>query len=1778
MRRYLPAVTLLTILLLASGAFPKTYNTPTIDGRVQQSASDWDADELGVDDPTDDGRWYPSDPDLDDLYVTWDADNLYVGVTTQRGPGQYGNGYVIFMDIDGQNGVTGATSFASADFYPRNISFSTMGADVVGGAWAGQGQFPMSMDFKRCTDPTSTTLMTGVTYSANPGVLNFEFGMPWDTIFGLGQGVVPAGTKMRFIVVVVGGDGSGAYDAMPTSSTGAESNPSTPWDANTDLDNYYEVLVDGNGDGVPDQGFPSGGSISGTVTLDDETDLETVVTVSAYLEGELTGSDTTPAGGGAYSIGRLPDGDYEVTATAVSYLDSTRYATVVSESDETGIDFLLQRVNGAIEGQVALSGGPATDVTVTAYDVVTGATAGSGPATVTGGTGAFRIGTVLDGTYRVEATAKGYVEQAAQAVVALEGTADVGLLTLPAVVATKYTFVDSSGAEIYSAGTTVSIPDSSIYYFAHAWLEPRDDDDRVAYWDTAVQESVLLSATKLDPSYPPSGTIVFAGADSMEMPDSTITAAMFDDGRAPLLVAGDEIEVLRVLAAGNGLSGVLEVGIDAPAATRLALTSDISTIDVGTGIARITGQLIDAAGNDTKISGVQASMTAGGAGGLFSISSPETDANGRFELDFYGTVAGTTYVSAVIDPSSEYANLDVDEIAIVLEPGDASLVTLTATPAALRAGETGEITAAVVDAWGNSVGMSGLSIALTSSPVGLLTSLDTPLVTEADGMASGSVTAGTAYGIVEVSGAAAGVSVETIYIPIDATIVAVDETAPESDNAHNSNAGVDLTIMRATSDAETLEVTLDFSSDWDGVHLMLALESHDDAAGGASDPFGFPVNFGHTLLPDYVFTYKYAANDYADLRRFFGGQWEHYDFVNKEWRVGYIPEVNALAYGYIVREQDKVIFRIPFSVLETDFGDTVRVEAYLTQEADGEKRTALDSVPQDATHDMVPDTGEWWETATTPVTLTNYAVHEILVPGDPPVLSDGTASPSTAQPGDLVTYSVGVSDGGAGIGDVFIDLSGVGGPSFLRMMDDGRSPDGAAADGVYSVSDTLRAGAANGEHTVFVTARDASNVSEAKLGITVNVDNPAVALREFDDPVGDDHGPDQTSANGTPIQGLYYYYPTNFVFLPGSFDLTDVEIFADGDWLVFRVHLDDLANHQDAGSADWGAPQPSEQTCTNPYRTDLNLQKIDIYIDAREGEGATSGFPNRYVDIATVDAWDYAIAVEGWGKWFVKSNGENSIASWSLYKNDSDISMCDDYENNYVDVRVDRSLFGQDLDEDNLSLLEWDIIVTMASHDGDSSDQNLGGTRWVNANTSEWQIGGGRDGEASRERDANIMDVAMSPGASHEPGRTQQEMLDYTTPEAEQRFADDKVACVLEASFALDTSPPVITPLKSDPDVRHIPWVALDEAPAVFWTTITDVSDVDEAMFYWYPVGLPALVDSVKMVNLYSDIWAGDVARADIVAHTDVVEQVKTGASRVILGSIRARDASSNHNQIKTVFKEIAIPEPWASSQRIADVDTSFVAGEDYAAIFQDGTLLVLEPGQVVPEGGLDILLTPVAQSLVDLDNIRKDMAFTGVARDVRLETGDRSTVALSVPAWLIMHYPQYDVGGLNENAFGVFEWNEETERWIALGGAANKKGNSVTCVGLERLGLFGLFEWDALDTGGSRGLSGVLAEPNPFSPNGDGLYDDMVVTFYIGREADYVNIEFYDLAGVLARRLVFQDPANYTGRTPMQVVWDGTDMNGNVVPYGLYVLRVEAKFKTEPIYERVNIPVAVIK
>ncbi|MBD3367037.1 MAG: hypothetical protein GF405_02535 [Candidatus Eisenbacteria bacterium] len=242
-----------TVALAAALAIPaaaETWNTPTIDGVVSVGLDDWDADDWAIDDPDNDCRYPDSDPDMDDLYVTWDADSLYVGIITADPPGGFGNGYVLWIDIDFQDGITGATDFSNADFYARNVTFNGAGMDVVLGAWNLEGPL-----FKGCVDPTATTDMPGARAASDTAARHIEGAISWVGLYGPQPETVPEGTTLKFVAAIVGGDGSGAYDAMPTTMSGVEQDDATPFNETIDLDVFYTAIVDGDLDGIPDQGY-----------------------------------------------------------------------------------------------------------------------------------------------------------------------------------------------------------------------------------------------------------------------------------------------------------------------------------------------------------------------------------------------------------------------------------------------------------------------------------------------------------------------------------------------------------------------------------------------------------------------------------------------------------------------------------------------------------------------------------------------------------------------------------------------------------------------------------------------------------------------------------------------------------------------------------------------------------------------------------------------------------------------------------------------------------------------------------------------------------------------------------------------------------------------------------------------------------------------------------------------------------------------------------------------------------------------------------------------------------------------------------------------------------------------------------------------------------------------------------------------------------------------------------------------------------------------------------
>jgi hypothetical protein len=84
---------------------------------------------------------------------------------------------------------------------------------------------------------------------------------------------------------------------------------------------------------------------------------------------------------------------------------------------------------------------------------------------------------------------------------------------------------------------------------------------------------------------------------------------------------------------------------------------------------------------------------------------------------------------------------------------------------------------------------------------------------------------------------------------------------------------------------------------------------------------------------------------------------------------------------------------------------------------------------------------------------------------------------------------------------------------------------------------------------------------------------------------------------------------------------------------------------------------------------------------------------------------------------------------------------------------------------------------------------------------------------------------------------------------------------------------------------------------------------------------------------------------------------------------------------------------------------------------------------------------------------------------------------------------------------------------------------------------------------------TGVDLSPNPFSPDGDG-FDDVLLINYMLDEPDYLlKIRIYDRYGRLVRKLAEGVPAGFNG----SVLWDGMTDSGQTNRIGIYVVLIEA-------------------
>lgn len=1481
----------------------------------------------------------------------------------------------------------------------------------------------------------------------------------------------------------------------------------------------------------------------------------------------------TPTGG-AFNL-------YTVTQPPV-YVETDTTFTVTTGQDPTPFDLRLQ-LKARVRGSLAFDGPNAAGVARlwdsrgVRRDTLAFAAAGD--------SFAFYL---EPGQFRLELEATGYVPRSIPFAVSREDTS-LGALPLAAVRATHLEIVDAAGArrpEVRATFWDQAAGDP--FTSTQVRLAARDDAGRDDLYDLGTQlQGFRLTARKMDDLSRPRGHPVFYRGATAATVDSVVS---FTNGRAEFWMSNTAVEVLRVYLAQPAkapIAGRIVVAFQDPQPVTVVLTAMRDTLVAGgVDTLRVDAQLYDSAQNPSLLPDVPVSfaLAPGFAGsGQFESATVLTNAEGRATGVLSATVAGPVHVTAAVVVSG--VTLDVrggsltgtaGYLAATVAPGETAgwRLSLPAAVSGLR--DPVSVTALPIDAWGNATGEAGLTAAFAVTPAPMGSFDPVTAVTGADGRAVTSFVPGGTAGLASLGVSGAGLAPAEAGLQVRDVMVIPDAAWPDEPATRRTFDTTDLTALVVNNDPDALSLEIPFASSWSGLQLHVIFETGFDAAGATSDPFGQPVTYGHANLPEYALTMKYSAMDWGDFRAWNRAQTK-WQWVNPDDGTWSDTGASILA-PWVRKLADRVLIRMPWVAFGGTAPDSLRMELYLTQDENPPKRAAFDSAPQDSTLNLTfdynnPQTGDW-DTALGPVTLhawsPTYVVRKDFP--TPPVLGDLAAAPADPTAGQPLTLTVQVTEAGDGIGDVLADLSALGSGDAVRLYDDGQSQHGdvTAGDGRYGATVLVPIGNPGGRQDLIVSGWDASNTSAARDTVTVTVTPVVEPIIVASDPVGDDHGPNQPG-----VARKYYTYPTNIAFVPGGFDLTGLTVFetvasvggVQVPMIAFQVGIADFPDPDDPGTADW-----------NPSYADLNIEKIDILIDSGPG-GATASLPARGAAFQPWDAWDYAVIMDGWYKAMIPSRGLNTLESWrqNALRADKDIILLGDPVANTVTALVSKASLGDPSPE---VIRSWDIAVCMSSHDF-GGEEVLGGIRWVNEPRSEWNFGGG---QSNSDRDPNLIDLLLVPGTGHAAGSAQEQMLDYESDQALQRLADGLTPAAIEMSRFEDTGPPVVDTGGKGSVVTTV--APLADAPLALAFRITDDDRVESAEFRYRSTEFAGSGwDRTSPLGyLGNNIWVVDV----LPTYLDSLVASPIDTTRYLEFEIEADDPATDNVPTVTPVTTLQIL-PTANSRTV----TSTLASQDVSLLQVDGSNLKLSTslrsqfvarhlarawtgGSAAPDtmgaritARWTLSQAPLAARSAPMVPAGQPI---GVFRTVALATTDTLGGSLAYAAeWpgtaeLSLHYPQsWLPAGADEQRLAIYSYHEATDRWVLVGGNVTATGNKVTAT-ITGGGTYGLFLTDAVAAEGGEVLSGLTISPNPFSPNGDGLYDTANISFYLSREAT-VTVEIYDISGT--RRALLTETFPYASTdlndtTPHRVpglVWDGRTANGEYVPYGVYVLRVIATY-----------------
>ena len=237
------------------------------------------------------------------------------------------------------------------------------------------------------------------------------------------------------------------------------------------------------------------------------------------------------------------------------------------------------------------------------------------------------------------------------------------------------------------------------------------------------------------------------------------------------------------------------------------------------------------------------------------------------------------------------------------------------------------------------------------------------------------------------------------------------------------------------------------------------------------------------------------------------------------------------------------------------------------------------------------------------------------------------------------------------------------------------------------------------------------------VGGTVRADDPGAVT--LPDPTGDDNGPGE------------YTYPTDAVYKPGAFDITELKVVPKGDQVEFHVSV--RSRIEDPwDSQAWGG-------------NGFSVQMVAIHVDTDhvKGSGVRDGLPGFNVRFAEDEAWDKVVIISPQGPTRVNSEVEMKAAA---VKDRVVVPRITRASGKTLIAVVDAKQLG------GAPQPGWGYQALMQSNEGFPAKTDLL-TRKVNEFEGQHRFGGGTD----FDNDPQVLDLLVPAGG--DPVKKQHELL-----------------------------------------------------------------------------------------------------------------------------------------------------------------------------------------------------------------------------------------------------------------------------------------------------------------------------------------------------------------------------------------------------------------------------------